>query len=114
MECCRNMVHDVTSVIKDNIRRAKFIGHTFKECRVLLLTDANLDLILLKTLAVLVVINPDDCSMGTKIALPHLERTTCSTADFNKGNRFIYPILEMTFINRKVMLPLEDLALVVR
>ena len=65
MECCGDMVHDVTSVIKNNIRRAKFIDHTFKECCVLLLTDADLDLILLKTLAVFLYINPDDSSMGT-------------------------------------------------
>lgn len=51
---------------------------------------------------------------GAKITLPHLQRAAESAADFEEGQRPIHPMLEVTLIEREVMLPLVNQWSVIR
>jgi|SRR5208283_651575 len=102
------MAHHVAAVIKDHVRRTKFIHDALKKLLILLRPDADFDLIFLVSLTFRHDIDSDNSGVRAKVSLPHLKRSAAAAAYFDERKGFINKIPEVTLINGKVMLPLVD------
>src|SRR6185312_2949281 len=107
------MTHFVTAIVQNNIGYSNFIEYSLQKLMVLLLADKHFDLVLFEFLAFRVDVDPYDSGMGAKIALPHLQRSAQSAADFDEGDRLVHELFEVAFINWEVVLPFMNDPLVV-
>ena len=99
------VTHDVATIIDNDIWNANLIDHTLKECWVLLSANVDFDLIFSEPLALGIDVDANDSSVRTKIPLPHLQRATQPTSNFNEGDRLIDEVLKMTLVDWEIVLP---------
>ena len=100
-------------IIKHDIRSAELFDHRPEEAGVGLVADANLDARRLVSRTIRIDVEADDQSVGSEIALPHLERAPAVNADFPENQGTILPWGEMPLIDGEIMRPLMNYLVVI-
>ena len=101
-----DVAHLVAAVVENYIGRPEFRDDVLEKTRVGLAADPYFDLVFLKGLAFRIHVNSNDQRMGAKVALPHLRRPAAAASDLKENQGAVDEPAEVSFIHRKIVLPL--------